>query len=214
MNKCEDKNICAECGGVCCIKSGCDYFVSDFKSLKFNYLDNVLKGGYVSIIASLDFERTTGGKLIINPILSLRARNRNREIIDLLSMKTTCLSLSENGCRYSLEERPSGGATLIPKENMNCYSEVNRLEELQKWIPHQKTLQKLVKKYTGKNIYDKLREDVQKLFYDILAQNFKDVSILELTDIQNMIPLLVKVYPKEYQIALSMSSSKKCVKIK
>ena len=26
----ENKEICKKCGGFCCKKSGCDYFVSDF----------------------------------------------------------------------------------------------------------------------------------------------------------------------------------------
>lgn len=29
----ENKELCAKCGGICCKKSGCDYFVSDFQSM-------------------------------------------------------------------------------------------------------------------------------------------------------------------------------------
>lgn len=69
MNKNEDLSICKECGGYCCKKSGCDYWVDDLK-------DKSYKG-----------------------------------ILDLLSMKTTCSNLTETGCSFSYEERPSGGKT-------------------------------------------------------------------------------------------------------
>ena len=29
----ENKELCKKCGGICCKKSGCDYFVSDFKTI-------------------------------------------------------------------------------------------------------------------------------------------------------------------------------------
>ena len=39
--KYENKEICKQCGGYCCKKSGCDYFVSDFESMKLYYLENI-----------------------------------------------------------------------------------------------------------------------------------------------------------------------------
>lgn len=109
MNKVEDKNMCAKCGGFCCKKCGCDYFVSDFDNLKLDYLLNVLSEGKISVVASLNFKRIQNGKLTCLPVLSLRARNNNKEVIDLLSFKTTCSQLTLGGCSYNLEERPSGG---------------------------------------------------------------------------------------------------------
>lgn len=201
MNKVEDKNICAKCGGFCCKKCGCDYFVSDFDNLKLDYLLNVLSDGKISVVSSLDFKKTQNGKLICLPVLSLRARNENREVIDLLSFKTRCSQLGNNGCLYDLDNRPSGGATLIPGLNMACHSDVNRLEELNKWLPYQNVLGKIVKRYTGKSIDSKLREDVENLFYDILCHNFNGVLDIELYDVLNMLPLLEEVYPSELRNA-------------
>lgn len=197
MKKIEEKNICAKCGGFCCKKSGCDYFVTDFESLKIDYLMEVLNEGRTSVVASLDFQRLANGKLVCSPILSLRARNRNREVIDLLSFKTTCASLEENGCHYDLENRPSGGATLIPGENMTCYSEVDRVEELKKWMPYQKILERIVKRFTGMSVHAKLKEDVENLFYRILTKDYSDVMDIELADVNGMLPLLKEVYFEE-----------------
>lgn len=202
MERIEDLSICKECGGYCCKKSGCDYFVSDFNNFKLEYLEDRLKEGYISIIASLDISRTKDGKLCILPILSMRARNKGRDIIDLLSLKTTCMSLTDNGCKYSFDKRPSGGACLIPKRGEPCYSTVDRISELKKWIPYQKVLQRIVKRYTGKSVDAKLREDVIKLFEDLYNKNFENVSGAELLDIKGMLPYLIEFYKDEYKMVI------------
>ena len=204
MEKIENLNICEKCGGLCCKKSGCDYFVSDFETFKLEYLEERLKEGYISIIASLSFSRANDGKLCITPILSMRARNKGRDIIDLLSMKTTCMSLTSKGCRYTLDERPSGGACLIPSSEELCYSTVDRLKELEKWLPHQKVLQRIVKRYTGKTVNAKLREDVLKLFEDLYNKKFDGVSGIELLDIKSMLPYLIEFYPEEYKTVVQV----------
>lgn len=197
----EDKSICAKCGGFCCKKSGCDYFVSDFEELKLDYLINLLNSGRVSIVASLDFKRLKSGKLVCAELLSLRARNINRDAIDLLSFKTTCSQLTEDGCAYNLEERPSGGATLIPGENMTCYSEVDRIAELKKWDCYQKILGRAVKRFTGMSVNAKLREDVENLVYDYFCGNFDGVMDIEITDIKGLLPFLEEAFPLECQRA-------------
>lgn len=197
MEKVEDKSICAKCGGYCCKKCGCDYFVSDFESMKIDYLINVLNEGRTSIVAFLNFRRLQNGILVCEPLLALRARNINRDVIDLLSFKTTCASLEENGCYFDLEHRPSGGSSLIPGENMTCHNSVDKLTELKKWQPYQKVLERIVKRFTGMSVHAKLKEDVENLFYDILMKNFDGVSEAELYDVQGMLPLLKEIYIEE-----------------
>ena len=205
MEKQEDKTTCAECGGYCCKRCGCDYFVSDFESMKLEYLENALDTGRVSIVAAMKFTTMKNGVIVNNPVLYMRARNQGRGEIDLLSFKTTCASLQEDGCYFDLDNRPSGGATLIPKMddkgNLMCYSSVNRIKELKKWFPHQSVLQKLVKKRTGLDVDAKLRQDVENLLFDIQEGNYKNVSKAELLDVLGMIPVLCKAYPEEVKRA-------------
>lgn len=210
----ENKNICAECKGFCCKKSGCDYFVSDFESMDTNYLENFLRKGYSSIIASLDFKRLSNDKIVVTPILYLRARNINRDIVDLLSMKTTCMSLGENGCLFNINQRPSGGVTLIPKENMKCYSIIDRNEELLKWLPYQKILHRLVKRFTGMSVDAKLREDIENLIFDLLSNNIEGVSKLELEDVKAFLPALVEAFPEENHKAYIRYKNAKNILIK
>lgn len=70
------------------------------------------------------------------------------------------------------------------------------------WAPYQKQLAKIVKKYTGKSVDRKLREDVISLLYQIRISDFDDISPAELEDIKGLIPLLVECYPKEAEIAV------------
>ena len=187
MEKSENRTICAECGGYCCKKCGCDYFVSDFDKISKTVIEEELSSGRASIVAVLEFTRTNNGKLIANPWLYLRARNKNRGEIDLLSFKTSCAALKEDGCSYTLEERPSGGASFIPKMDEDgffvCYRSVDYLEELKKWTPYQNILHKIVLNHTGMNIFDKLRQDAEALFYSIYTNNYKDVCREELLEI-------------------------------
>ena len=116
----ENYEACAICGGMCCKKCGCDYFVSDFESMKLDYLES---------------------------------------------------KLDDDKCHYSLEDRPRGGSSLIPLEYGMCYSEVDRIEELNKWIPYQKVLHRIVKRRIGMSVYAKLNEDIENVIFDLLAGN-------------------------------------------
>lgn len=218
MDKIEDRTICAQCGGYCCKKSGCDYFVSDLEKHTLEYIESLLDTGRVSIVAALNFERLPNGKLASEPHLYLRARNVNRGEIDLLSFKTTCASLEEAGCHYQLEERPSGGATYIPRMTNNqadCYTEIDRLEELKKWDRYQKVLRKIVQRRTGKGVYNKLKEDVENLFYDLFMGNTDGVMEAELYDVIKMSTMcLIEAYPEEYKSAKKKSDASPIVKKK
>jgi len=196
----ENKEICAKCGGKCCKSGGCQYAPEDFESLKFDYLLAKLQEGYISIVSVLDFQEING-KLIAIPFLYVKARNSGRPIIDLLSMRTACSALTENGCRYDFEHRPSGGVNLIPGENGTCYREKDPLEFINMWQPQQQVLRKLTKRIAGKSVEAQLREDAYHLFKDIFAQKFDGVNVLEIQEVLSGLPELARAFPEEYKKA-------------
>ncbi|MBE6156719.1 MAG: hypothetical protein E7161_03125 [Firmicutes bacterium] len=51
----KNKDLCAKCGEKCFKARGCIYFVTDFESMKFDYLESILDTGRVSIKAQLHF---------------------------------------------------------------------------------------------------------------------------------------------------------------
>lgn len=197
----ENKELCKQCGGKCCKKCGCDYLPKDFSDLSTNGLVEKILEGSISIVSALNINKLPNGGETITPILLLRERNINRSSVDLLSLKTTCASLNENGCKYDLEHRPSGGKMLIPMENNKCYNENPNLK-IQEWLRYQKILERVVKRITGKSVDECLKEDVKNLFIDCLNQNYEGVSKIELEEIATLLPHLVLIYPEEYKDAL------------
>lgn len=199
MEKNENLDICRECGGKCCIKCGCDYSAMDFVDHSYRALLKELSKGDKSIVAAIDFETLSNGKLIAIPFLYIRARNVNRDIIDLISMKTVCSQLGENGCNYDYEHRPFGGKNLIPSrvEDGPCRPKESHIDIVKSWAPYQKQLEKIVKQYTGMTVFEKISKDVEDLFFDVLCKNFQGVSKLELYDLNSFIPLLVRAFSLE-----------------
>ena len=194
----ENLEICKKCGGYCCKKCGCDYAAEDFLEIKMNYLLEKLNEGYISIVSAQNFERLKNGKIVNTPFLYLRARNLNRPVVDLLSMKTTCASLTKTGCKFDYQNRPFGGKNLIPVDGLHCYPDKDALNIVKSWSSYQKLLARLVKRLTGKSVEEKLREDVESLFYDLLCNRVEGVLEAELKDIYDMLPILIQTYPTEY----------------
>lgn len=201
----ENTEVCKNCGGRCCKKSGCDYWPSDLPDKTYKGILKFLENGKVSIVAMMNFKRING-KLCNFPFLYLRERNTGRDVVDLLSMKTPCSNLTEHGCSYTYEERPSGGKNLTPSKDGLCYPKEDNLQKVLEWSPYQKQLEKIVKRYTGLSIDNKIREDVVTLLTDIKEENFKNVSELEIIDVERMLPMLIECYKEQAEQVLNNSN--------
>ena len=197
MERVENREICGKCGGKCCKKSGCDYSTKDFDDLSINAIYNKLEEGNISIVSFLNFNRLPNGRMTCTPFLYLRARNTGRDIVDLLSFKKQCSMLREDGCTYSVNDRPSGGINLVPSTDGPCRPAVNPFEIVKEWEAYQKPLSRLVKRFTGMSVDKKLREDATNLFVELLKGDFRDISPIEIEDVKGMVPLLVQSFPEE-----------------
>lgn len=193
--KFENKDICKKCGGKCCKKCGCDYSTDNFQDLSMKALEEILSEGKISIVAALNIKRSKNGNKFIIPFLYLRARNKNRNVVDLLSLKSECSMLTKDGCSYSVEERPKGGVNLIPYES-KCLPYEEPLKIVEGFERYQSTLSKMVKRLTGKTVDQKLREDIENLFYDVTIGNFEYVSDRERKEIAPLLYDLAEIYPE------------------
>lgn len=203
MEELENKEFCSKCGGYCCKKCGCDYFVEDFEDLSMKGILELLATGNISIVALINFEKLPNGKVFANPFLYLRARNVDRDVVDLLSIKKSCSMLENDQCHYTITDRPSGGVNLIPaSDRSKCHHKEDPYKKVMQWERYQKVLSKIVKRYTGKTVDEKLKEDAENILYDILSENFKNVAIEEVVDVKGMMPLLIQAFPKEAANAL------------
>lgn len=201
----ENTEVCKNCGGRCCKKSGCDYWPSDLPDKTYKGILKFLENGKVSIVAMMNFKKINE-KLCNFPFLYLRERNTGRDVVDLLSMKTPCSNLTEHGCSYTYEERPSGGKNLTPSKDGLCYPKEDNLQKVLEWSPYQKQLEKIVKRYTGLSIDNKIKEDIVTLLTDIKEENFKNVSELEIIDVERMLPMLIECYKEQAEQVLNNSN--------
>lgn len=208
----EDLDLCSKCGGMCCKKCGCDYGIVDFEDRTYNGLKESLDKGDKSIVAVLNFKPLKNDRYIVDPVLYIRARNINRCVVDLISMKTSCAELMENGCKYDYDHRPLGGRNLKPREldEGGCYSIIPRIDIMKQWIPYQKQLRKLVKYYTGMSVDKKIRIDVEELIYNFITENFDGVSVLELYELRDFVPMLIKAFPIEANNAYKRYKNGNC----
>lgn len=194
-------NLCSECGGKCCkIAGGCSYTTDDFKDLSFNNLYNILLEGKVSITAQMKIDVLPNGKKCITPFLTLRVRNIDRPIVDLLSTKTPCTQLGETGCNYDYENRPTGGKNLVPAPNCECQPLIDIDVLLKDWENYQKVLSRLVKRFSGMSVDQRLRLDVEDYLIKFLCSDDQSIDNISVRDIEDMVllaPHLMDVFPEE-----------------
>lgn len=205
--KVEDKNICQECGGFCCKKSGCDYSTKDFKDLGVKAIIDILNEGNVSVVAAFDYSLLKDGTKVPKFHLYLRARNIDRGPVDLFSFKKQCSMLTPTGCSYDLEHRPYGGANLVPvgmnKETKlpDCYVDENPIDIIMGWDSYQNTLRKAVKRITGNTVEKQFELDVEEVFYQTLMEQFDGINKLEIQDMLSGLPMLAEMFPDAYRRA-------------
>ena len=203
----EDRDVCRECGGFCCKKSGCDYSPKDFKDLSLNGVLNILECGNISIVSVVSFELLPNGKKCCTPFLFLRARNVDRDIVDIMSYRKQCSMLTETGCSYDLEHRPSGGSNLLPlgidpdTGIPMCHPDEDPSTIVRPWESYQKVLTKAVKRLTGKTVEEVFVEQLEELFVTFLKQDFDGISPVEGFQVSLCLPDLIECYPEVYEKA-------------
>lgn len=179
MIHCIDKAICKECKGACCKRTGCTYLPEDFDSMEYQYLLDLINKGNISIDLHIfkihgTFELYNKFKISnVTPFnqdlwsfyLYLRARNIKSDIIDFLGKEGTCSMLTENGCSYSDNQRPSLGLSLIPQKNGDCKQIAKQYayQIMFDWIKYQDVLDRIVFKISNKSTLD--------LFKDVCMNN-------------------------------------------
>ena len=193
----ENNNMCAKCGGLCCKKSGCGYIVQDFESFRFDDLKRKLDEGNISIKACLKVDYV-GGKRTQKMVLVLKARSVDKGVVDLISASSQCKMWTPQGCSYSLADRPSLGAGLIPDINNECHENKYSYDEVvADWEKHQAGLEKLVKIYTGKKPAQVYHEQFIETMAPILAKRMLGITNFTLgeEELVEQIPFLRETFP-------------------
>ena len=74
--------------------------------------------------------------------------------------------LSENGCKYSLDNRPTGGVLLIASED-GCYNLLSEEVCLKEWEKYQEVLKALVTYYTSNSLKEEIEIQVKQATEEI-----------------------------------------------
>lgn len=152
-----DYEICAECGGDCCKRCGCEFSPDDFENISFESLKTEIEKGYISI-ELIDREIILEDR----SVYVLRVRNNCMPIVDSGYRRGTgCILLTEKGCKLDYEHRPTGGKLLIPSKEIKisllgenhrlCHSSYGIEECCYEWRPYQDILFQLADYFKDKN---------------------------------------------------------------
>lgn len=150
-----NKEMCSLCQGVCCKRTGCMYLPEDFESLEYEYLKSRIDEGFITIAGFYHTDFLHADEWTY--ILFLKARNIEQDIVDFTGNKSKCRMLTDTGCGYDDENRPSYGKSLIPtRVGGPCKQPIGRYETRREWTKYQEVLNKLVFHYTNQLAYDYL----------------------------------------------------------
>lgn len=191
-----NSTYCASCQGQCCKSCGCFYYPEDI-DLTLDNIISLLNEGDTSISTMINFKYKSFLKKEIEFMLLLRARNQNRGPIDILSLPTSCVLLTENGCKYPISKRPSGGIHFIPcyKKEL-CHYDEEHFSRMTEWQKYQQILKVAIFQMTGLSFEEKLKEDIEQYFYTFLNKDFDGVDPSNLLEHKIMIlPTLERMYP-------------------
>lgn len=198
MKALENKDICTKCGGKCCKHCGCLWFPSDFKEISFSSIEKILEDGSSSIVGTPIVVQDRTRLKTTGVTLSLRARNVGKGAIDLISLPSSCGSLTENGCKFDFKNRPSGGKHLIPTKDMkSCYEDFNVLAIERKWYTYNKILSRLVKRYTGNSVMDEYRKQVLSYLCSWCSLSEGEILRNGYEEMQEVTNLLITLFPNE-----------------
>lgn len=99
---------------------------------------------------------------------------------------------------------------MIPYENQ-CLPYEEPLKIVQGFERYQNALSKMVKRLTGKTVDQKLREDIENLFYDVTIGNFEYVTDRERKEIAPLLYDLVEIYPEICQKGIDRAKKQQII---
>lgn len=152
-------DMCKECGGVCCLASGCAYLPQDFESMDFEYLKEKIEEGNITICGSLfgKFANYTAWSFF----MYLKISNFGEKNVNFIGGTAPCSLYTPDGCPLTLEERPSYAKTVKPtKVGGPCEQTMPHEEFREAWAKHFDVLAQLVKYFTNKDAIELFKEEL------------------------------------------------------
>ena len=159
-----NKDICKRCGGECCKMQGCILLPFDIEPFESSYILKLLENGEFSIRAFYE-------ENMAYPYLA--AREMNQPEFSVLLPHTVCAHLTEKGCKFSDEERPTGAIVLTPNTSGKCMMEIDtdEIEEYWKKPEVYEVMMSVVKHYIGDYTFNEYVRMLFNSFEDSILNN-------------------------------------------
>lgn len=179
--------MCKKCGGVCCKENGCIYLPTDFDSMEIHSLIDLINKGNISISGQIyPIDDKAWSYLPF-----LRARNKDANIVDLITLGGPCKLLTDNGCKLNASKRPALGLLVTPTKIGGPCKKEYEIEDAFKWLEYSETLEKLIKFYTKNQMSEQLKQELkirlkeikQKIEQDIILTNMEKTILSEYKNI-------------------------------
>ena len=155
MERVEALDLCAKCGGYCCLNVPGKFIPDDLAPggrLDEQIVDEALDSGLAVIYTS--FTSADGCRLA--PIFTLATRGVGRPPLSLCHEATRCAHLRGDRCAYPLEKRPYECAVMVPSENISqCGMPNDELIEPY-WVEYQELLRNIIERRSGRSWYREL----------------------------------------------------------
>lgn len=131
--KYENQSLCSACGGYCCKQGPCFFMPEDFPDLS---LEGLLK----------EFREKDYLCIILDevPYISMRTEHW-KTVVRLFEKRISgpCVLLTPTGCKFSYDERPTGGKLLIPDPFHHCHLKLDANSFDKAWKPYSEVLHQL-----------------------------------------------------------------------
>ena len=131
--KYENQSLCSACGGYCCKQSPCFFMPEDFPDLS---LEGLLK----------EFREKDYLCIILDEVAYISMRTEHwKSVVRLFEKRVSgpCVLLTPTGCKFSYDERPTGGKLLIPDYG-RCYLKLDAKSFIKAWEPYSEVLHQLM----------------------------------------------------------------------
>ncbi len=179
MNKYINYEMCKKCGGICCKENGCIYLPEDFKKMEINYIISLLNEGNISI--SGQFYQI--GDKAFSYLPFLRARNKNADIVDLITLGGPCKLLTVSGCKLDASKRPALGLLITPTKIGGPCKKEYELEDAFKWLDYSEIIEILVKHYTNNQMSEQLKKELKLRLKSIKQKILHNIALTEMEKI-------------------------------
>lgn len=149
----ENLGICRRCGGRCCFQMGChthpDDIIKRFGPITKEVLITALKCGDYSA-------DSWDGDIRYDKDLPIPEGDykmecwfiRSRHIFEKAIARSyggICANLTKHGCKFSWDDRPTGGRALVPNEGGECEdTEFGKADAVLAWLPYSDLIEEIV----------------------------------------------------------------------